>query len=150
MSGAATSSPAAEVMAWERQHRIRFADCDPAGIVFFPQYFVLLNGLVEDFITDGLGISYAGLIAQRRIGLPIVHLSCDFTAVSRLGDEVMLGLTVERIGGSSLALRFGCRAGPDARLSSRQVLVATDLDTHRARRLPDDLRAALEPFTIPS
>ena len=39
--------------------RIRFAHCDPAGIVFFPQYLVMLNGHVEDWFTDGLGLSYA-------------------------------------------------------------------------------------------
>ena len=27
---------------------IRFHHCDPAGIVFYPQYFVLFNELVED------------------------------------------------------------------------------------------------------
>ena len=27
---------------------IRFAHCDPAGIVFHPNFFVLFNGLTED------------------------------------------------------------------------------------------------------
>ena len=31
---------------FERPRRIRFAHCDPAGIVFFPQYLVMLNNLV--------------------------------------------------------------------------------------------------------
>ena len=31
-----------------RERRIRFSDCDPAGIVFYPQYFVMFNGLVEE------------------------------------------------------------------------------------------------------
>jgi len=36
--------------------RIRFAHCDPAGIVFFPQYLVLTNALVEDWFTERLKI----------------------------------------------------------------------------------------------
>ncbi len=50
--------------------RIRFSHCDPAGIVFFPQYLVMTNALVEDWFNEGLQIDYAQMIAQRRIGLP--------------------------------------------------------------------------------
>jgi acyl-CoA thioesterase FadM len=38
---------------------IRFHHCDPAGIVFYPQYFVLFNELVEDWFNHGLGIDFA-------------------------------------------------------------------------------------------
>ena len=47
---------------FERPLRIRFGHCDPAGIVYFPQYLVMLNGLLEDWFTDGLGVSYAELL----------------------------------------------------------------------------------------
>ena len=73
---------------FERAARIRFAHCDPAGIVYFPQYLVLFNGLVEDWFTDGLGVSYAQMLGPRRIGLPIVKLHCEFSAISRMGDDV--------------------------------------------------------------
>jgi 4-hydroxybenzoyl-CoA thioesterase len=140
-----TSSFAAftKPVVFERPLRIRFAHCDPAGIVFFPQYLVMLNGLVEDWFTDGLGVSYSDLLGTRRIGLPIVRLECEFRAVSRMGDDVTLGLAVERVGRSSLTLALHCRAGAQERMRSRQVLVATDLETHRARALPDDVSAAL-------
>ncbi|MCT9810159.1 acyl-CoA thioesterase [Acidovorax sp. Be4] len=128
---------------FERPLRIRFAHCDPAGIVFFPQYLVMLNGLVEDWCTDGLGVNYSELLTTRRIGLPIVRLDCEFRAISRMGDDVTLGLAVERVGRSSLTLALHCRAGTQERMRSRQVLVTTDLDTHQARALPDDMRAAL-------
>lgn len=131
---------------FERELMVRFSHCDPAGIVFFPQYLVMLNNLVEDWFTEGLGISYAHLLGPRRIGLPTVSLSCDFTAPSRMGETVALGLAIERIGGASITLQLGCRLGDQARMSARQVLVATSLETHRAMPLPDDVRAALEHF----
>jgi 4-hydroxybenzoyl-CoA thioesterase len=133
--------------AFERPLRIRFAHCDPAGIVFFPQYLVMLNNLVEDWVTDGLGVPYADLVGRRRTGLPTVSLQCDFTAVSRMGDDVTTGLTVERVGVSSLTLQLGCRSGEEQRMRARQVLVFTSLDTHRTIDIPGDLRAALDRFT---
>ena len=133
--------------AFERSLRIRFAHCDPAGIVFFPQYLVMVNDLVEDWISDALRVPYPELIGRRRIGTPTVSLQCEFTAVSRMGDEVVLGLSVLRIGTTSLTLQHGCRCGDEPRMRVRQVLVFTDLDTHRAIPIPPDLRRAIEPFT---
>ncbi len=132
---------------FERRQRIRFAHCDPAGIVFFPQYLVMLNHHVEDWVSEGLGIPYAALIGERRIGLPTVRLECDFRAVSRLGDEVDFGLRLERLGTRSLTLLTELLgAEGDLRAALRQVLVSTSLDTHAAVPLPADLRTAAEAF----
>jgi 4-hydroxybenzoyl-CoA thioesterase len=131
---------------FERSMRIRFAHCDPAGIVFFPQYLVLFNGLVEDWFTEGLGIPYTELLGPRRVGLPTVRLECNFSAISRMGDEVVLGLSLERRGRSSLTLALECTAGAQRRVSARQVLVFTDLDTHRSIAMPPDVRQALDGF----
>ena len=107
---------------YERRQRIHFSHCDPAGLVFFPQYYVLFNDLIEDWVTDGLGISYAQLLGSRRIGLPTVNIQSDFRAVSRMGDDVSLGVRIERLGTRSFTL------------------------AHKAIALPDDLRAAMESF----
>ena len=136
----ADPAPAAR---FERVYPIRFSHCDPAGIVFFPQYLVLFNHLVEDWFTEGLGVDYAQMLGARRIGLPIVRLECDFRAISRMGDAVTFGLVTERVGGRSLTLALTARVADELRVTARQVLVFTDLDTHRAIDLPADVRAAL-------
>ena len=129
---------------FRRERLIRFSDCDPAGIVFYPQYFVMFNGLVEDWVNEELGIGYAKLIAEQRIGLPTVRLEADFRAVSRLGDRVILGLTVERLGTRSLTLDLHCfdHQG-ETRMRMQQVLVTTSLDSHRAVEIPAALREAI-------
>ncbi len=48
----------------------------------------MFNGLVEDWVTDGLGVGYQRLIGEQRVGLPTVRLEADFRAVSRFGDSV--------------------------------------------------------------
>jgi len=145
MSDATHVDLAGAGMEFRRPRLIRFSDCDPAGIVFYPQYFVMLNGLVEDWVNEGLGLSYHGLVAQRRIGLPTVKLEVDFRAVSRMGDQVMLGLAVERLGSRSMTLAvrcFGAESG-EVRMQMTQVIVTTSLETHRAVAIPDDMRAAI-------
>ena len=129
---------------FERVYPIRFSHCDPAGIVFFPQYLVLFNHLLEDWFTHGLGIDYAELIGPRRVGTPTVRLECDFRAISRMGEDVTFSITPERVGGKSLTLVIEARQGDELRVGARQVLVFTSLDTHRAIDMPADVRAALQ------
>ena len=129
-------------MSFQRGRIIRFSDCDPAGIVFYPQYFVMFNALVEDWI-DALDIGYKRLIVERRIGMPTVHLKADFRAISRMGDRVALSLGVERVGSRSLTLDLSCTGDDGPRMAMQQVIVTTSLDTHHAIEIPADLREAI-------
>ncbi len=135
-------------MHFEREQLIRFSHCDPAGIVFFPQYFVMFNGLVEDWFDEGLGLGYARVVVQRRIGLPTVALKCEFQIPSRMGERVQLRLAVERLGRSSITLELECRRAGEPRVRMQQVLVTTALDAGQAVAMPDDIRAAIERFQI--
>jgi len=135
-------------MHFEARTTVRFADCDPAGIVFFPQYLVMLNTLVERWFGEGLRVPYHVVIGARRLGLPTVRLEADFTAISRHGDELAQRLGLARVGRSSLELLTTYHAAGDdeLRLRVRQVIVCTSLADHRPCPWPDDLRAALERF----
>jgi 4-hydroxybenzoyl-CoA thioesterase len=125
---------------------VRFSHCDPAGIVFYPQYFIMFNGLVEDWFNQGLGVNYARYITEHRLGFPIVKLECDFIAPSKIGETITLGLRLEKLGRSSLAIAVDCRHAREERLRARFVLVSMDLDAQRAVATPDDLRALMEAF----
>ncbi|MDH5538751.1 MAG: acyl-CoA thioesterase [Rhizobacter sp.] len=131
---------------FERGTLVRFSHCDPAGIVFFPQYLVMFNALLEDWFNEGLKVPYGAMVMQRRVGTPTVNVNCDFTAISRLGDEVTLGLSVLRVGGASFQLGLGCRLGDQERVRMTQVLVTTNMDSHRPIPIPDDIRAAMLRF----
>ena len=131
--------------AFTRERLIRFSDCDPAGIVFYPQYFVMFNGLVEDWVEEGLGVGFRRLVIDRQIGLPTVRLEADFRAVSRMGDKVLLQLRMERLGSRSITLDSRCTSadGAELRMQMKQVLVTTSLETHQAIEVPADVREAI-------
>lgn len=133
---------------FRREHKIHFSECDPAGIVFYPQYFVLLNDLMEAWFDD-LGIGFENLIIRRRIGVPTVRLEADFKAVSRMGDAVVLSLAVDSMTNRSITLALRCESSDgELRMAVRQTVVTTSLDTHRAILIPDDLREAIERSTM--
>lgn len=136
----------ADPTTFELAHRIRFSECDPAGIVFYPQYFVLFNDLLEAWIDAITPEGFADMIKNKRWGLPTVHLDAEFFAISRMGDDVILRLHVERLGTKSLTLALDCRAADgEKRMAVKQTIVTTSLVTHQAIEIPAMLRQALAP-----
>ena len=131
---------------FEAAKQIRFHHCDPAGIVFYPQYFVLMNELVEDWFNRGLGVDFARFHTEGRHGVPMAHVECDFLAPSKVGETLMFVLSVEKIGATSLRLAVEARAGDDVRLRATLVVVHASLDTRRAVPFPADLREKLSRF----
>src|SRR5499427_5997509 len=132
--------------AFTRSVPIRFSHCDPAGIVYFPHYFNMFNGLIEDWYTEELGYNYAEIIMGSQFGFPFVHIECDFKVPSRIGDVIDLTLLVERIGRSSLGIAIVCHRDGVERLRARMVTAMMSLETRTVAPLPDDLRERLEAY----
>ena len=132
--------------AFTRSVAVRFSHCDPAGIVYFPHYFDMFNGLIEDWYGQELGYDYAELITGGRYGFPFVHIECDFKVPSRMGDVIDLTLLVERIGRSSLGIAIICHKDGVERLRARMVTAMMSLETRQAVPLPDELRGKLEAY----
>jgi 4-hydroxybenzoyl-CoA thioesterase len=134
--------------AFNRDKLIRFHHCDPAGIVFYPQYFVLFNELVEDWFNAGLGINYARFHTEERLGMPMAHLECDFLAPSKIGETLTLALAIKRIGRTSITLDVDGSAQGEPRVRATLVVVLASMETHRPVAITSDLKARLERFAV--
>jgi 4-hydroxybenzoyl-CoA thioesterase len=130
-------------LAWHVQKLVRFAHCDPAGIVYYPRYFELLHDAKEDWLREAVGVPLAELIVHRRHGLPIVRLETDFVAPSRLGETLDIGVTVARVGGTSLHLDYDVRCAGEPRVMARTVVVHVNLADGRPVRFDAALRQRL-------
>ena len=137
----------AEDRTFAREVLVRFGDCDPAGIVFYPRYFEMFNNLVEDWCASGLGTSFRELHQVQGLGIPTVSIQTDFVAPSRLGDVLRAELSVLETGGASItvAIRLLGEDGAE-RVLATLVLVLMDLKAMRATRIPDALRARIAAF----
>jgi 4-hydroxybenzoyl-CoA thioesterase len=81
--------------------------------------------------------------------MPSVHIEAEFKSISRMGDDVVMSLGVERIGNSSLKLLLRC-IGKDGvlRMQVRQTVVTTSLETHLGIPIPDFLRNPMQEYVI--
>lgn len=130
-------------LVFEDEKLIRFHHCDPAGIIFYPQYFVLFNELVEDWFTKGLGVSFVEQITRDRVSIPMGRVECDFLAPSKIGDVLRFALRVSRIGSSSIRLAIEVGHKNEVRVRANLTVVLASLETFRSVRISDELRARM-------
>jgi 4-hydroxybenzoyl-CoA thioesterase len=129
-------------MPFVTQWKIRFADVDPAGIVFYPRYFEMLNGVVEDWF-EAMGHSFSKMHLQMHRGVPTVRIECDFLKPSELGDHVEISVTPTQVGRSSCSIQYLLICNGEVRLKVAAILVYMDLQTQKSCSWPDDLREKL-------
>ncbi len=137
-------------MSFETSVKIRFAHVDPAGIVFYPRYFEMVNGAVEDWFAQQLGADFHSLHLKQRIGVPTVKLDVDFLSPSELGDELTIRITPQKLGTSSCAIDVVFTGDGRDRLRAAIILVCMDLDTQRATPWPEAIRARMAQALVPA
>lgn len=128
--------------------RVRFTHTDPAGYVFFPRYFEMFQAAVEDWFSDGLGEPMAKLVLERGLGLPTATTECTFYLPTRFGEVLEIAVVPERVGNSSITVRFIGGIGDDVRLRGKSVLVMIDLKNGRPVPVDEDLRRRIEPYIV--
>lgn len=138
-------------MKFTTHKRVRFHHCDPAGIVFYPQFFYLLHEVQEDFLAH-IGFPEHTLIAGGT-GVPIVDLKTEFLGMCRNGDHLTMTLELTRIGNSSLGMHYEIHARPQTpgeagalKVRAHGVVVYSELPHGKPVRIPDGLRSALLPY----
>jgi 4-hydroxybenzoyl-CoA thioesterase len=124
--------------------KVRFGDIDRAGIVYYPRYFHYFHVAFEEFFADRVGVPYHVLLDEKRVGFPSVHVECDYRAPLRFGDVLQVGITVVRIGGSSVTFRYRVRARRRLVAEARVTVVSVDMDTIPPRRNPAGIRRVFE------
>ncbi|HEY1223898.1 MAG TPA: thioesterase family protein [Brevundimonas sp.] len=127
------------------QRRVRFADCDAAGIVFFPRYFEMLNGVVEDWFAGPLGVSFRELHQDRHVSVPTAAIAAQFMIPSRLEDDLTFSLSVTRLGGASCTLRHRIMAGDALRFEATQTIVYVG-PSLKPEPWPGALRTRIAPY----
>ncbi len=133
---------------FEKHQLIRFHHCDPAGIVFYPEYLVIIDELIEDWFTEGMKTSFADLHAIDRVGIPAARIEVDFISPSKIGDMLCLRLFVTRIGTKSFTLMVEASVGDKVRLRAVLVRVVASLDGLQSIPIPDSLRVRLQAYLI--
>ena len=135
-------------MAFRTSILVRFGDLDAAGIAYYPNLVNFLHESFEDFFAGHVGRPYPE-VYREGIGFPTVKVEMEFLSPVHYGDSVTVKVTVERIGRSSVQIRYEGSVKDSPVFRARNVAVVVDMRTFRPMPLPAWLRerfaAAMEP-----
>lgn len=133
---------------------VRFGDCDPAGIAYFPRIYDWFHQTMETWFPAHLGRRYNTFIHDDKLGLPAVKSEATFLSPCVLGDSLTVELTVPRLGGRSMDLAYRIH-GDDGvlRVTGQTTVVFVNLDPGSPNHMqsvdpPESLRAALVAFAL--
>jgi 4-hydroxybenzoyl-CoA thioesterase len=130
------------------QRLIRFSHCDPAGIVYFANFFDMIGGLVEDWFREVVALPFQEMHLQRRVGFPVVNTGCEFSRPCHLGEILTLELTIEALGRSSIEFRIRGHVGGDDKFRGRHKVAMISLETFKAVPIPADMREKMLPYVV--
>jgi 4-hydroxybenzoyl-CoA thioesterase len=123
---------------------VRFEDCDPAGIGFYPRVLTMVNRLVEDFFAEALDYPWPRMHGQERRAVPTVRLEVDFRGPLYQGDALDLELRVLKVGNSAFTIAVTGSVGGAEKFAVTSVLAYASAGPEvRAVPMPDALKVAL-------
>jgi 4-hydroxybenzoyl-CoA thioesterase len=99
-----------------RTLRIEWGQCDPAGIVFYPQYLIIFD-TSTGWLFERTGLSPSGMRKKYGIvGLPVVEVGARFVRPCRFDDEVVVESEIGEWGRSSFTVRHRMLKGGELAL----------------------------------
>lgn len=123
---------------------IEWGDCDPADIVFYPNYFRWFDASTAAHFKAA-GLPKPQLVAKYGVvGFPMVDTRAKFHVPSRYGDEVVIETAITRFGRSSFNVEHRLMRGETLAVEGfeTRVLVARkDGGGITSCPVPDEIKA---------
>jgi acyl-CoA thioester hydrolase len=128
--------------------RVRYAETDQMGIVYYANYLVWFElGRVE--LLRSLGLSYSSLETDHGCILPVIEATCRYKSPARYDDEILIETRPAMLRGS--VLKFSYRILRKASEGEEQTLLAEGETVHvvcddqlQRKPLPEKYEAAIK------
>jgi len=126
--------------------RVRYAETDQMGIVYYANYFVWFEiGRVE--LLRSLGLAYSRLEIDHKCILPVIEARCRYRSPARYDDEIVIETRPAMLRGT--VLKFAYRLLRKGHGGERNALLAEGETTHvvcddqlQRKPLPERIAAA--------
>ena len=135
-----------------RALRIEWGQCDPAGIVFYPQYLIIFD-TSTGCLFERTGLSPSAMRKKYGIvGMPVVEVGARFVQPCRFDDAVIVESEVGEWGRSSFTVRHRILREGELALDGFEKRVWAGphperADAIKARAVPAEIIASLSNAT---
>ncbi len=125
---------------------VEFGDCDPAQIVYFPNFFRWFDASSRKFFIDcGVPPWREMEKASGIIGTPVVEASSRFILPATYGDKVEVHTSIEEWREKTFVMKHALSRGNDLLAEGRDVRVFAirhpdDITRIKAVPIPEEIR----------
>jgi acyl-CoA thioester hydrolase len=129
------------------QVRVRYAETDQMGIVYYANYLVWFElGRME--VLRSLGLAYSQLEKEHECILPVVSVSCRYRSPARYDDEILIETRPAMLRGTVIKfayriLRKGHEGGENTLLAEGETVHVVCDDRLQRKSLPKHYAEAL-------
>ena len=127
---------------------VQFGDCDPAGIVFYPNYYRWFDAATHHLFAEA-GFGWDRLRSDFGVvGMPLLETGARYQGPARFGDRLAIESSIAECGRKAIRIRHLVKRGDDVLLEGFEVRVLSvphpdDVKRERALELSDEIRLAL-------
>ncbi|PSP99074.1 acyl-CoA thioesterase [Halobacteriales archaeon QS_5_70_17] len=128
------------------ENRVRFAETDQQGVVFYGEYVTFQDEAVNGFFR-AIGYDYDRM-HEDGWDVHVAHVDVDYRTPARFEDVIVNAMRVNRIGESSIHYDYEARRKVDGTVLAEGsvVHVAVERDGEATVRVPDAFREAVAAF----
>lgn len=129
------------------RRRVKWGECDPAGVVYTVNYSEYVASAFELFMAALMGGPLQAMKQRYGLATPARALTLEFLAPLRPDDEFIMTVTVADIRVRSFDLAFDARsADGDGTFRAKLAAITVAPSTRKAVPIPDVLRGALDRY----
>ena len=120
------------------QVQVEFGDCDPARIVWFPNFFRWIDAASRHFfITCGVSPWHETAQTMGMIGTPLVDTHASFKKTASYGDVLQIHTSIAEWRSKSFVQSYRIMRGEDEIMTCQEVRIfAADKEGGGIRALP--------------
>lgn len=133
-------------MVFAHKLRVRYAECDPQGVVFNAHYLAYLDTSVTELWREALG-GYQRMIDEG-IDMVVVETRLRFLQAAGFDDLLTLEVGVTRLGRTSISSAHSIKREDELLLEGTLHHVLVDLGTRTKTEIPEWIREGLERWTV--
>jgi 4-hydroxybenzoyl-CoA thioesterase len=128
--------------------KVEFGDCDPAGIVWFPNFFRWIDAASRNFFVQcGVPPWHETAKTLGVIGTPLVDTKAKFITAASYGDTLYIHTSVGEWRTKSFVQRYRIARGGDTIMECEEVRIfaaRSDSGGIRAVAIPPEVRSLCE------
>jgi acyl-CoA thioester hydrolase len=125
---------------------VRFAECDPQGVVFNAHYLAYVDVAITELWRAALG-NYQTML-DRGVDVVVAEARLRFRGAARFDDELRLDVTVTHMGNTSIISQHRICRDDELLVEVEIRHVTVDRATLTKLPIPDWLRDGLTPWHV--